>query len=164
MFMLSRLVSWVSTYFFEYVSCVLWVCVMNVSVRHEWAFVLWVLHVCSDPTHYESLNICLLSGTEQVNQSGDIPPTCCNFALAVARDSMYVFSGQSGAKITNNLFQFNFQQNQSVQASIIWVLSTCTRVFFTALVGGQGGWDADNFFWDELLLFFLFFIHLSLSN
>lgn len=48
----------------------------------------------------------------QVNQTGDIPPTCCNFALAVARDSMFVFSGQSGAKITNNLFQFSFDLNQ----------------------------------------------------
>ncbi|XP_041348005.1 leucine-zipper-like transcriptional regulator 1 [Gigantopelta aegis] len=49
---------------------------------------------------------------EEVIQSGDIPPTCCNFALAVARDKMYVFSGQSGAKITNNLFEFNFEENQ----------------------------------------------------
>jgi hypothetical protein len=47
----------------------------------------------------------------QVDQTGDIPPTCCNFALAVARDAMFVFSGQSGAKITNNLFQFNFKEN-----------------------------------------------------
>ncbi len=44
----------------------------------------------------------------QVHQRGDIPPTCCNFASAVARDSMFVFSGQSGAKITNDLFQFTF--------------------------------------------------------
>lgn len=43
-----------------------------------------------------------------MNQIGDIPPTCCNFALAVARDSMFVFSGQSGARITNDLFQFDF--------------------------------------------------------
>ncbi|XP_053375125.1 leucine-zipper-like transcriptional regulator 1 [Mercenaria mercenaria] len=48
---------------------------------------------------------------EEVDQTGDIPPTCCNFALAVARDAMFVFSGQSGAKITNNLFQFNFKEN-----------------------------------------------------
>ncbi|KAL4224359.1 Leucine-zipper-like transcriptional regulator 1 [Mactra antiquata] len=46
---------------------------------------------------------------EEVAQTGDIPPTCCNFALAVARDSMFVFSGQSGAKITNNLYQFDFK-------------------------------------------------------
>lgn len=45
---------------------------------------------------------------EEVNQSGAIPPTCCNFALAVARDKMFVFSGQSGAQITNDLFQFDF--------------------------------------------------------
>ncbi|XP_076453190.1 leucine-zipper-like transcriptional regulator 1 isoform X2 [Babylonia areolata] len=59
---------------------------------------------------------------EEVNQSGDIPPTCCNFALAVARDCMYVFSGQSGAKITNNLFQFNFQQNQWTRISTEHIL------------------------------------------
>ena len=47
---------------------------------------------------------------EQINQSGDSPPTCCNFPVAVVDDSMYVFSGQSGAKITNNLYEFKFLQ------------------------------------------------------
>ena len=51
-------------------------------------------------------------GVVKVNQTGDIPPTCCNFALAVARDSMFVFSGQSGAKITNDLFQFDFREKR----------------------------------------------------
>lgn len=46
----------------------------------------------------------------QVPQLGDCPPTCCNFPVAVARDSMFVFSGQSGAKITNSLFQFHFKE------------------------------------------------------
>ncbi|RZF36495.1 hypothetical protein LSTR_LSTR015297 [Laodelphax striatellus] len=46
---------------------------------------------------------------EEVVQSGDCPPTCCNFPVAVARESMFVFSGQSGAKITNSLFQFHFK-------------------------------------------------------
>lgn len=52
-----------------------------------------------------------LSGlpTPQVAQSGEIPPSCCNFPAAVCRDRMFVFSGQSGAKITNNLFQFEFK-------------------------------------------------------
>ncbi|XP_050307728.1 leucine-zipper-like transcriptional regulator 1 [Anthonomus grandis grandis] len=45
---------------------------------------------------------------EEVNQKGECPPTCCNFPVAVARDSMFVFSGQSGARMTNSLFQFNF--------------------------------------------------------
>lgn len=45
---------------------------------------------------------------EQVNQLGECPPTCCNFPVAVARDCMFVFSGQSGARITNSLFQFHF--------------------------------------------------------
>ncbi|XP_065220593.1 leucine-zipper-like transcriptional regulator 1 isoform X1 [Planococcus citri] len=45
---------------------------------------------------------------EKVDQLGECPPTCCNFPVAVARDCMFVFSGQSGAKITNSLFQFHF--------------------------------------------------------
>ncbi|PFX31709.1 Leucine-zipper-like transcriptional regulator 1 [Stylophora pistillata] len=45
---------------------------------------------------------------QEVQQSGDRPPTCCNFPLAVVRDSMFVFSGQSGAKITNDMFEFSF--------------------------------------------------------
>uniref|UniRef100_A0A7M5V676 BTB domain-containing protein n=1 Tax=Clytia hemisphaerica TaxID=252671 RepID=A0A7M5V676_9CNID len=48
----------------------------------------------------------------EVTQLGKRPPTCCNFPVAVARDSMYVFSGQSGAKITNDLFLFNFPERK----------------------------------------------------
>lgn len=59
---------------------------------------------------------------EEVNQHGDIPPTCCNFALTVARDSMFVFSGQSGAKITNDLFQFNFNDKTWVRISTEHIL------------------------------------------
>ncbi|XP_034397831.1 leucine-zipper-like transcriptional regulator 1 isoform X1 [Cyclopterus lumpus] len=46
---------------------------------------------------------------EEIDQSGEIPPSCCNFPVAVCMDKMFVFSGQSGAKITNNLFQFEFK-------------------------------------------------------
>lgn len=46
---------------------------------------------------------------EEIEQGGDCPPTCCNFPVSVARGCMYVFSGQSGAKITNTLFEFNFK-------------------------------------------------------
>uniref|UniRef100_A0A8C1SP00 Leucine-zipper-like transcription regulator 1 n=1 Tax=Cyprinus carpio TaxID=7962 RepID=A0A8C1SP00_CYPCA len=46
---------------------------------------------------------------EEIEQSGEIPPSCCNFPVAVCQDKMFVFSGQSGAKITNNLFQFEFK-------------------------------------------------------
>ena len=46
----------------------------------------------------------------QIDQSGDRPPTCCNFPLAVVGDSMYMFSGQSGARITNNMYQFKFTE------------------------------------------------------
>ncbi|XP_066280892.1 leucine-zipper-like transcriptional regulator 1 [Branchiostoma lanceolatum] len=49
---------------------------------------------------------------EEVHQQGECPPTCCNFPVAVARDSMFVFSGQSGAKITNSLFQFHFKEKK----------------------------------------------------
>jgi hypothetical protein len=61
----------------------------------EWGYTPYMLYIFS-----------------QISQSGDIPPTCCNFAQAVARGCMYVFSGQSGAKITNDLFQFDFVQTQ----------------------------------------------------
>lgn len=46
----------------------------------------------------------------QVQQSGNHPPTCCNFPVAVVGDSMFVFSGQSGAHITNHMFQFRFPE------------------------------------------------------
>lgn len=47
---------------------------------------------------------------EEIKQlGGEIPPTCCNFPVAVARGCMYVFSGQSGLQITNNLYEFNFE-------------------------------------------------------
>ncbi|XP_053997086.1 leucine-zipper-like transcriptional regulator 1 [Hylaeus anthracinus] len=54
---------------------------------------------------------------EEVVQSGDCPPTCCNFPVAVARESMFVFSGQSGAKITNSLFQFHFRERRWTRIS-----------------------------------------------
>ncbi|RVE54016.1 hypothetical protein evm_001419 [Chilo suppressalis] len=46
---------------------------------------------------------------EKIEQKGQCPPTCCNFPVAVSRGKMFVFSGQSGAKITNALFQFDFE-------------------------------------------------------
>ncbi len=52
---------------------------------------------------------------EQIEQKGDNPPTCCNFPVAVVDDSMYVFSGQSGAKITNKLYQFRIKERQWVR-------------------------------------------------
>lgn len=51
----------------------------------------------------------------QVDQIGDNPPTCCNFPVAVVEDSMFVFSGQSGAKITNKLYQFLFREKRWVR-------------------------------------------------
>ncbi len=49
---------------------------------------------------------------EEIMQTGDSPPTCCNFPTAVIDCDMFVFSGQSGAKITNNLYQFNFDKHE----------------------------------------------------
>ena len=45
----------------------------------------------------------------EVEQTGDIPPTSCNFSLAVIQDFCYLFSGQSGAKTSNLLFKFDFK-------------------------------------------------------
>lgn len=48
---------------------------------------------------------------EVVQAGGECPPTCCNFPIAVARDCLFVFSGQSGAKKNNSLFQFHFKSS-----------------------------------------------------
>ena len=45
----------------------------------------------------------------EVEQSGDQPSTVCNSPLAIVQDSMYLFSGQSGAKTSNHLFKFEFK-------------------------------------------------------
>jgi N-acetylneuraminic acid mutarotase len=45
----------------------------------------------------------------EVEQTGDQPSTVCNSPLAIAHDSMYLFSGQSGAKTSNHLFKFDFK-------------------------------------------------------
>ncbi|XP_060530109.1 leucine-zipper-like transcriptional regulator 1 [Cylas formicarius] len=58
---------------------------------------------------------------EEVEQRGECPPTCCNFPVTVARESMFVFSGQSGAKITNSLFQFGFRDK-------VWTRISTERV------------------------------------
>uniref|UniRef100_A0A667YPV5 Leucine zipper like post translational regulator 1 n=1 Tax=Myripristis murdjan TaxID=586833 RepID=A0A667YPV5_9TELE len=57
---------------------------------------------------------------EEIDQSGEIPPSCCNFPVAVCRDKMFVFSGQSGAKITNNLFQFEFKDFTHIPTLFWW--------------------------------------------
>ena len=65
--------------------------------------------------------------TLQVQQQGKRPPTCCNFPITVAKDSMYVFSGQSGAKITNDLFQFNFAERRLFDIPILFSLIYCNN-------------------------------------
>ena len=62
---------------------------------------------------------------EEVVQTGECPPTCCNFPIAVARDCMYVFSGQSGAKKNNSLFQFHFKSSTWTRISTEHILRGC---------------------------------------
>ncbi|XP_034827610.1 leucine-zipper-like transcriptional regulator 1 homolog [Maniola hyperantus] len=59
---------------------------------------MWTLNLVGENHQWES-----------VEQNGECPPTCCNFPVAVARGKMFVFSGQSGANITNSLYQFDFE-------------------------------------------------------
>ena len=67
---------------------------------------------------------------EKVHYTGESPPTCCNFPVAVARGSMFVFSGQSGAKITNSLFQFHFKVCTILNFVIRILLSKIFQLFF----------------------------------
>lgn len=62
---------------------------------------------------------------EEVVQAGECPPTCCNFPIAVARDCLYVFSGQSGAKKNNSLFQFHFKSSTWTRISTEHILRGC---------------------------------------
>ncbi|XP_024889216.1 leucine-zipper-like transcriptional regulator 1 [Temnothorax curvispinosus] len=59
---------------------------------------------------------------EKVTQVGECPPTCCNFPVTVARESMFVFSGQSGAKTTNSLFEFHFKERRWTRISTEHIL------------------------------------------
>ena len=62
---------------------------------------------------------------EEVLQVGECPPTCCNFPVAVARDSMFVFSGQSGQRKNNILFQFNFKSHTWTRITTEHILRGC---------------------------------------
>lgn len=82
---------------------------------------------------------------EEIKQLGERPPTCCNFPgifgerpsrgwetdrccivflVAVARGCMYVFSGQSGLQITNNLYEFNFEERTWVKLRNCWKIKS----------------------------------------
>ena len=65
-------------------------------------------------------------------QAGECPPTCCNFPIAVARDCMFVFSGQSGAKKNNSLFQFHFKSATWSRISTEHILRYTASVTGTA--------------------------------
>ncbi|XP_047524556.1 leucine-zipper-like transcriptional regulator 1 homolog isoform X1 [Pieris napi] len=74
---------------------------------------LWIFAGYDGNARLNDMWTCNLVGEnhqwEKIEQKGECPPTCCNFPVAVARNKMFVFSGQSGAKITNALFQFDFE-------------------------------------------------------
>ncbi|XP_045503347.1 leucine-zipper-like transcriptional regulator 1 homolog [Colias croceus] len=74
---------------------------------------LWIFAGYDGNARLNDMWTCNLVGEnhqwERIEQKGECPPTCCNFPVAVARNKMFVFSGQSGAKITNALFQFDFE-------------------------------------------------------
>jgi len=76
---------------------------------------------------------------EEVVQSGECPPTCCNFPIAVARDCLFLFSGQSGAKKNNSLFQFHFKTSTWTRISTEHILRGCppppTRRYGHTMVG-----------------------------
>jgi len=48
----------------------------------------------------------------EIDQYGDQPPTVNNFPLTVWADSMYLFSGHSGTKSSNQLFKFDFKTSK----------------------------------------------------
>ena len=51
----------------------------------------------------------------EVVHQGMSPPTCCNFPLSVVGDSMFMFSGQSGAKMTNSMYEFKFSERKWIR-------------------------------------------------
>ncbi|XP_072757847.1 leucine-zipper-like transcriptional regulator 1 [Anoplolepis gracilipes] len=63
-----------------------------------------------------------LKAWKEIIPTGERPPTCCNFPVAVARESMFVFSGQSGARTTNSLFQFHFKEKRWTRISTEHIL------------------------------------------
>ena len=48
----------------------------------------------------------------EIEQYGDQPPTVNNFPLTVCGDAMYLFSGHSGTKSSNQLFKFEFKSSK----------------------------------------------------
>jgi len=56
---------------------------------------------------------------------GECPPRCYDFPIAVARDCLFVFSGQSGAKKHNSLFQFHFKTSTWTRISTEHILRGC---------------------------------------
>ncbi|PAA55362.1 hypothetical protein BOX15_Mlig010006g2, partial [Macrostomum lignano] len=48
---------------------------------------------------------------EEAQQMGAQPPPLCNFSLTVCRDTLFVFSGESGSKSSNKLYQYDFSSS-----------------------------------------------------
>ncbi len=59
----------------------------------------------------------------EVEQKGDQPATVCNFPLTTSSDAMFLFSGQSGAKTSNQLFKFSFKTFSWSKISTNYLLS-----------------------------------------
>ena len=89
---------------------------------------------------------------EKVCFTGESPPTCCNFPVAVvpSRESFYVFSGQSGANITNSLFEFNLRV-RSFFASILAVLRYYIKTILNYVLRVQHYHNVTIFIQDKCL-------------
>ncbi|CAG0890166.1 unnamed protein product [Cyprideis torosa] len=74
---------------------------------------MWCVSLLGDPREAQ---------WQKVDQHGECPPTCCNFPVAITRDCMFVFSGQSGAKIDNSLFRFSFAEHKWTRISTEHIL------------------------------------------
>jgi len=91
---------------------------------------LWIFAGYDGNARLDDMWTISLEGTEvksweEVIQVGECPPTCCNFPVAVARDSMFVFSGQSGQRKNNILFQFNFHSFTWTRITTEHILRGC---------------------------------------
>ncbi|XP_075241189.1 leucine-zipper-like transcriptional regulator 1 isoform X2 [Convolutriloba macropyga] len=54
---------------------------------------------------------------ECVEQSGMIPPPCCNFPVTLVGNRLFLFSGVSGKEMTNHIFTFNLDTSHWTRIS-----------------------------------------------
>ena len=96
----------------------------NVRLNDMWQISLVGGPSPASPVAHEAASSAVSNGRfwEEIKFSGESPPTCCNFPVAVAKDSMFVFSGSIGAKITNSLFQYHFKSKTWTRISTEHIL------------------------------------------